>query len=362
MRLMLERVDAWCRRGDYTVADFAWYRIIYGVIALLGLREYGTIATQPAAQFDPPPGPIMLFGSIPPRAALEALEIAVAVLVVFLIMGFKTKAVSLLLATGLMIGAGLSFSFGKIDHGIFVVLVPAVMAFSGWGGTRSVDAHLAARSGRPAIEPSQWPVRLLGFMIGLSFLTAGWAKLTSGWLDPSTHAARGHFVEKYVSAGRDDFLAPLFLRIHDVGLLWEALDWFTVALECGVVIAVLWWRALRIMVAFAALFHLGVLLMMNIQFSANTIAYGAFVRWGLVLPSGSGSALRLNQPMATVLGVGLGAGIYALNNTGPGDYIPSIGGTRLLFAGALVAVVFLVGQAWLGLRTIRRRTRSSAPA
>jgi len=176
--------------------------------------------------------------------------------------------VSLLLALVMMTGAGLSFSFGKIDHGIFVILVPLVLAFSGWGGARSVDAHLAARDGRPPLEPSQWAVRLLAFMMGLAYLTAGLAKLRSGWLDPHTHGARGHFVEKYVEMNRDELLAPLFLRIHDVGLFWEALDWFTVALECGFVVTVLWWRTLRLAVACAALFHLGVLLIMNIQFSA----------------------------------------------------------------------------------------------
>src|SRR5687768_18064317 len=101
MRPVLERVDAWCRRGDFTVEDLARYRIIYGLLALLGLRGYSNIANQPQAQFDPPPGPIMLFDSIPPRIALEALEIVVAVLVVFLIMGFRTKATSLLLAVAM---------------------------------------------------------------------------------------------------------------------------------------------------------------------------------------------------------------------------------------------------------------------
>lgn len=353
MRELLERVDAWCRRGDYTVADLARYRIIYGVIALLGLRGYGGIADQPEAQFDPPPGPIMLFSSVPPRAALEALEVVVAILVVFLIMGFKTKAVSLLLGTALMTGAGLSFSFGKIDHGIFAVLVPAVMAFSGWGGSLSVDAHLQAKAGRPPVEPSQWAVRLLALMIGLAFLTGGLAKLMGGWLDPRTHAARGHFVEKYVQLDRDDALAPLFLRLHDVGLLWEALDWFTVALECGLVVAVLWWRTFRLGVAFAALFHLGVLLIMNIQFSANTLAYGAFVRWGLVLPSDRRRSLPLNSITATVLGLGVGTGVWAVYDSSLGHHIPSIGGRNVLIAGAIVAIVFLATQVWLGLRTLR---------
>jgi hypothetical protein len=361
MRRVVERVDAWCRRGDFAVEDLARYRIIYGVLALLGLRGYSGIADQPEAQFDPPPGPIMLFDSIPPQATLEALEIVIAVLVVFLIMGFKTKAASLLLAAAMITGTGLSFSFGKINHDIFLILVPAAMAFSGWGGAMSVDAHLAARSGRPRIEASQWAVRLLAFMIGLAFLTAGLAKLGAGWLDPHTHAARGLFLRGYVVGDRDEGLAPLFLRVHDIGILWEALDWFTVALECGLVVAVLWWRTFRIGIAFAALFHLGILLIMNIQFAANIVAYGAFVRWNQIAPTTSGSTIPLSQPVAWVLGLGLGFGLYRLNNSELERFIPSIGGVQMLFIGAAVAVIFLAGQAWLGLRALRRlRTSPTA--
>jgi hypothetical protein len=354
MRATLERIDAWCRRGDYTVEDLARYRIIYGLITLLGLRGYGNIASQPAAQFDPPPGPIMLFDSIPSRASLEALEFATAVLVVFLLMGFKTRMTSLLLAAAMMTGAGLSFSFGKIDHGIFMLLVPAVMAFSGWGGAMSVDAHLASRSGRPRIEPSQWAMRLLAFMIGLSFLTAGTAKLRAGWLDLHTHAARAHFLQGYVRDDRHDFLAPLFLRVQEFGIPWEAIDWFTVALECGLVFSVLWWRTFRIGIALGTLFHLGVLLMMNIQFSANVIAYGAFVRWNLILPSTRRRVIPLTSPVAALLGLGLGAAAYGVHNSDLSRFLPSIG-REMLFVGAFVAVVFLAGQVRLGIRSIRRR-------
>jgi hypothetical protein len=202
-------------------------------------------------------------------------------------------------------------------------------------------------------------MRLLAFMIGLAFLTAGTAKVFAGWLDLHTHAARGYYLRGYVVGDKDEFLAPLFLRVHDIGVLWEALDWFTVALECGLIVAVLWWRTFRIGVAFAALFHLGVLLVMNIQFSANIVAYGAFVRWNLIAPTTSRSAIPLSQPVAWVLGLALGYGAYSLNNSEFERFIPSIGGVEMLFIGAAAAVLFLAGQAWLGLRALRRRRAPS---
>jgi hypothetical protein len=359
---VLERVDAWCRRGDFTVEDLAVYRIIYGLIMLVTLPGYGKIALRPESQFDPPPGPIMLVPSVPPRAVLESLELVVAVLVVFLILGVHTKATSLLLVTALMTGAGLNYSFGKIDHGIFTLLVPGVMAFSGWGGAMSVDAHVAARSGRPRTDAKQWAVRLLAFMIGLSFLTAGLAKVQAGWLEIHTHAARAQFVQGYVRDGRDHLLAPTMLRVHDIGILWEALDWFTVALECGLIVSVLWWRTFRIAIAFGAMFHLGVLLVMNIQFSANVIAYGAFVRWGLLLRVRRGFSLHLNRTIATLVGLLGGVTLYAAHNTDLNRYFPPLGG-RLVYLGAAVAVSYLVRQLWIGARAIRGHPpRGASPA
>ena len=362
MSRVVERVDAWCRSGDFTVEDLARYRILYGLLSLLWLRDFSGVANRPKGQFDPPPGPFMLFDSVPPRSLLEALEIAVAVLVVFLLMGFKTRATSLLLAAAMLFHSGFVFSFGKIDHGIFVILVPAVMAFSGWGGAMSVDAHAAARRGKP-IEASQWAMRLLAFMIGLSFLTAGMAKVAAGWLDLHTHASRGYFLQRYVSGyNDDDFLAPTLLRLHDVGILWEALDWFTVAMECGLVVTVLWWRTFRIGVAAAALFHLGVLLMLNIQFSANLVAYAAFIRWNLFAPTKAGSTIPLSQPVACLLGLGLGYGAYSIHQSDLERFIPAIR-QELLFVGGAVAVVFLACQALLGIKQVSewRARRYSKP-
>jgi hypothetical protein len=55
-----------------------------------------------------------------------------------------------------------------------------------------------------------------------------------------------------------------------------------------------------------------------------------------------------------VLGLGLGFGLYRLTNSELERFIPSIGGVEMLFIGAAVAVIFLAGQAWLGLRALRR--------
>lgn len=351
---VIERVDAWCRHGDLSVQDLARFRILYALVGLVALPDLGQIADQPPGQFDPPPGPIMLFPSVPPPAALEALELGTAVLLAFLALGFCTRTSSLLLAAALMVGMGLGFSFGKIDHYVLVLLVPAVLAFSGWGGALSVDAHLATREGRPRPTVSSWPARLLAFVIGLAFLTAGLDKIAGGWLSLDSRAVRGYFLNGFVLHDRQDLLAPTMLRLHDVGPLWEALDWFTVALECGLILTVLWWRTFRLGIAVAALFHLGVLQVMNIVFSANVIAYGAFVHWNALRPSDDAAGLPLSRSLAAVTGLLAGGAGYWVAEQ---DVIPSLG-RLLVLVGAAVATVHLSREGW---SLVSRRGRSPSP-
>ena len=91
-------------------------RIIAGLTFLLTLQQVGWIADVPASQFDPPPGPMSVFGSAPPRAALELLELATAVLAALLVLGIRTRTVSILLTLALGTGFGLIYSFGKIEN------------------------------------------------------------------------------------------------------------------------------------------------------------------------------------------------------------------------------------------------------
>lgn len=348
MTQALARIDAWCRHGDFTLEDLAWFRIIFAGGLLISLQQIGWMSGVPTRQFDPPPGPVMLLDAMPPQAALEALEITTAVLTAFLLIGLRTRVVSVLLAGALLAGFGLLYSLGRIDHTIVLILVPATMAFSRWGEAMSVDAGTSRRMSSEQPVP-QWPMRLLAVLVALSFVTAGWAKIRSGWLDLGTHAVQGHVVRGYHTRGRTDWLASQAVDFQ-VGWLWEAADWFTVILEIGLVLAVLSWRWFRIAVAVAALFHVGVLLLMNIVFSWNLLGYAAFVRWGTILPSVEGP-VRLGRILGPVVGLVLGVGVYVLHEWAGPD----------LQIGGRIFVVFVggaVGAAHLVLIAVRAASRS----
>jgi hypothetical protein len=260
-----------------------------------------------------------------------------------------------MLVLALMTGFGVTYSFGKIDHTIVLVLVPAIMAFSAWGSALTVGT---SRDGRPdtadATAIAQWPMRLLAFTIALAFVTAGSAKVRSGWLDIHNHATEGHFIRQYFSNGRDGWLGPLFLRLHE-GPVWELFDWLTVALELGLILAVLSWRNLRIGVAVAAIFHLGVLLMMNIAFHANVIGYGAFVRWSSFVPISRWPRTVISRTPGLALALVVGTLMYFLHNWV--DRLSETAGITGIFVGAAMSVVYLGVQTMHGLSALRRRQR-----
>ena len=338
MRATIERIDAWCRRGDLSVNDIAWFRVIYSAGLLLTLQRVSGLSFRSADEFDPPPGPIMLFESIPSHAVLEGLTIGTAVLAAFLLLGLHTRTVSILLALALMTGFGLTYSFGKIDHTIVVVLVPAMMAFSRWGDALSVDARSNPRAAERDVP--QWPMRLLAVMIALSFVTAGWAKFRSGWLDLDTQAVQGHFAKGYFNSGRTNWLAPELIDLP-LGHLWEVADWLTVGLELGLILTVVSWRLFRVAVAVTTLFHLGVMLVINIAFSWNLMGYAAFYRWGSILPPAFD--LRIRRSLGYVVASAVGAGMYAWHESA-GRELQYDMRTSMVFLGAASGVVYLAVQ------------------
>jgi hypothetical protein len=353
MRSALVRIDAWCRRGDFTIEDVAWLRVIYSAGLLLTLQPFGLLSNRPAERFDPPPGPLMLFESLPSHGVLEGLEILTAVLAALLLVGLHTRSVSILLALALMTGLGLTYSFGKIDHTIVLALVPLWMAFSDWGKAMSFDA--AERRGTESLNVAQWPLRFLAVSIALMFFTGGWYKLRSGWLDLDTHAVQGHFGRSFLRNERTDWLAPQIFDLR-LGRLWEAADWFTVALELGLVVTVLSWQWFRVSIAFATLFHVGVLMTLNIVFSWNIFGYAAFVRWNSIVPWPT-FEVRIRRSLGYVFAMSIGVVMYAVHE-GLGPDFQSEVRTVIVFLGGSAGIVYL---AYLALRLGRSmRVRPAA--
>jgi hypothetical protein len=277
---MTERFDRWVERGPFTPADLGIYRIVFAVSALLIAPNIAWLAQYPDFMYHAPPGPLRLLSGFPSLPVLIVLEVLRSTALVLLGLGLWTRYVSIAAAIMLAITYGLTYCLGKVDHSILLVLAPLVLAFANWGDRFSIDA-LRDRSGLPQQPQRQWPLRLLALLIGWGFFIAALTKLITGWLSFSSQSARGYFVLGFLTEGRTYWLAD-WVAAHDVRAVWELVDWLTVAFEFAILLTFPWWRSFRIALAVAATFHLGVLLVMDIDFSHTVVPYGAFVSWGVI--------------------------------------------------------------------------------
>ncbi len=367
-----ERFDRWVASGPFTPADLGIYRIIYAVAALLTAPDIRWISQYPDVIFNPPPGPIALFTGFPSLTVLIVLEVLRTVTLLMLGLGIWTKYVSIAAWVMMTITAGLTFCFGKVDHSILMVVVPLVFAFSGWGNRFSIDA--LRRSG-DCPPQQQWPLRLLALLIAWAFAAAAMTKLLTGWLSFSSQSARGYFVLGYLTEDRNHLMAS-WIAAHDFTAVWEFTDWATVIFEFALIAALPWWRSFRTALAVATLFHLGVLFVMNIDFSNAVVAYAAFVSWGAIAQRMGAhrafrSVVRLFDPNAQPL-PGLPSylllGLLSLAVGGATWYLMGNSLVTLptgsLFGAVFILLAGLGGLSYLSLElrnAVSRSVRGSSP-
>jgi hypothetical protein len=326
-----ERFDRWVNAGDFTLDTLARFRIILAIFLLSRVPDFEWVSQYPSAWYTPPPGPFELLNAFPPSWFMRGVELAATLSLAAMLIGWKTKAASFVASAMLVTGYGFTYSLGKIDHNILMLLAPAVLAFSGWGRRLSLDSRGDRSNERLAV---QWPVRFLALLLGAAFATAALPKVQGGWLDPTTHAVQATLFDQYFGEGRTRYLADTFLGIES-RLFWESLDYLTIALEVGLLFAILSWKSLRVACAVACTFHLSVYLMMNIAFTANVMVYAAFVQWDRIFRS-----IRSVNPPAWVPLAAISVLAFGVMQV-PGTIVNQ----SVLGVGALIGIGYLAVQA-----------------
>jgi hypothetical protein len=283
MKPIRSRLDGWLTDSPVSGEDLSLFRILYALFVLLTLWRSDYAASLPPGVFDPPGGPFALLSSAPSGQVIWVLQASLCFALSALAIGWRTGLASVTAALLQILLYGIGYSFGKIDHTIFLPLVPLLFSFSAWGSNFSVDAHRAGQ--KEAVH--SWVPRCLAIALGLGMMTAGLAKVRGGWLSWETQAAFSRLVNR-----QNVFNAPMgqleFLKSIDHPVIWEILDYATVMLECGIIIAALLsWRTFYLAIASLTVFHFFVWPTMGILFPYNLPAYAAFVPWsrlGGVIP------------------------------------------------------------------------------
>jgi hypothetical protein len=189
-------------------------------------------------------------------------------------------------------------------------------------------------------------------------------------------------VHWYIAAGpHAGLLGSSVLRLTSP-VIWEPLDYLTVLLEAGFIVAIVSPRSVRVLCAVAIVFHLATFVALGIDFTPNVVAYAVFVRWSRAVdclhisPRTRGSAadarawLVRKRAAAGPLVVLSGAGLYALTSRVGAPAVYAVGhlvgspqrtATLLLFGLALLVPLAKVGsQGATAIRLISRRTPTGA--
>lgn len=249
-------------------------RIFYAAYMLFyAAARIDWMANYPAVFFDPPLSIARLFSGFPPLYVLHGFNVLSIILWILLLVGYRTKIVSITLSLFMIVVTTFLFSFGKINHIILLTSLPFVMAFANWGAAFSIDAHLS----KQPIKVKSWPLTFMSIIIGFGMFTAGVMKLPD-WLYLDTLAVKSKVIYNYVVAHRTGLLSSYFVAL-DNRFFWEFLDWATIILEVGFLFAIFKASVFRLWVAIAVVFHFSVLVMINIDFSINLLAYSIFLPW-----------------------------------------------------------------------------------
>ena len=256
------------------------FRILFAVYVLVfKINHLRWMAKLPRSFYVPPPGLGTLLRAQPASWLLTLSTFVICLAAVALLAGWHTPTASVVLA-GMFVGRDtLVYSLGKVNHDLLVWVVPLALAASGWGRAYSIDSRRPPARERP-LRP--WTLALLALLVGFLFSTSAFQKIWGGWLTPSSQAAYGYLLS-YVDEGGRHLLAPLVARNLTWRPGWEAVDWLTVGLEAIGVLALWQRKTFRLFLAIAVVFHLSILLTLNIPFVENVVAYGAFVSWSGLL-------------------------------------------------------------------------------
>jgi hypothetical protein len=259
------------------IVDLAVFRILFATSLLLIFVPKATwLESAPKAFFNPPISIPAIFQEFPSFTVILFFNGLLAVFLAMLLVGWRTKLASIGTSIFVMLLCSWDYSLGKINHDILLVLVPLVMAFSGWGNAYSLDARkVPATSTNLQSSPS---LAILALLIGLGMFSSGWEKLLSGWLDPSTRSTYGFFLHYNLDSGRESWFTEWMLSM-DSFVIWEGADWLATLFELGFLVALIHRQSMCIWIAMGAVFHLGVWLLFDIVFWWNLLAYAAFIRY-----------------------------------------------------------------------------------
>lgn len=297
--------------GEVTGSQWTNSRILAMSLLLIGphLPRLGAVSDVPEVLLDSRARLPLGFLASGPSLLLTGLS---AILVVFAALtlygGLRVRTFGLLTAFLLLAANSMVYSVaGKIIHHQWTAFAIALMAWTVWSGSTTVGRGISARL-------------ILAWILGWGLFTSALAKVWGGWLDPSYSAVRGELEVQGLNQAPWTAVASALRDNFGSSSLWELADYGTIALELGLVIAILKPSWFRLAVTLLILFHISILVLMQISFVAVLPAYVPFfagylptaqliTKWQQILAVGLGLVatfvllLRIPDPLGWLFSV-----------------------------------------------------------
>lgn len=262
------------------------------VLGRLGFaQEIVDHAQLPEALYRPLPIFRLLTGFWEGRPALPAVQVVYGLTLAagwLALIGLRTRWTLALFAFGSLWLRAFLYSFGELHHPHNVMTVAlGLLALSPSGAALSWDAlrqrwhrTLAARRFVPRTETPRdpyagWALRLIQWLVGLSYFSAAWCKLRHNglsWLN-------GYTLQYYLWQDALRWERPIgvwFAQQHELAVV---LSWLTILVEVGFLfIPLLPWLKWLCLPAGVGL-HTGIYLAMRAPFFQLIALYSAYLPW-----------------------------------------------------------------------------------
>ena len=290
-------------------------RILYGLFILIFLKlDFAWIGNIPQGFFSPRFLSLSIFfQGFPNYFTMRAIEIILMLLGLSILLGIKSRWTGIGFVITYIVANSFHFSFGKISHGsiMFITFILG-LSFTNWGVSNAIvpDRQVTAKTQKRVLA-------ILAVLLCFGMFTAGWEKALN-WLDfdLETGGFMSWFYQGYFTQGRDDFLAPLVLKIPPK--LFELADYSAVIFELIPIFALLagrkWWLG---WLSIACIFHLANTLLLNINFISHAPVYLTFASLNFSsIPIRQKERIYDKRLMAFVSGLGFFIALHYLINFG----------------------------------------------
>lgn len=300
----LARLDRWLFQGFRAEPrGLGLFRIFFCLFVLATRVPLGAWTAELMAEgFQPPLGLPRLLSGFPGPGVTTALNVALAAAVLCLLAGWRARTASLAVG-GLLIALNtICYSMGKINHDIFITLLPLLFAFSPWGDAWRLRWPNAAAPAPTRSARGSCVLALLSLLICVAMFQSGLAKATSGWLKPDLLCTLGYLVQTQDWCGSSP--AGLAAWGFTATWFWKAADYGALAFELSMILGLFSRRRFLLLVSAATVFHFAVWLLFDIPFVSNLMAYAAFLDWSWAAGRLEQAGRALHARARFILGLG----------------------------------------------------------